>query len=574
MTAVVEAKLVAAPRRGRRAVPRSLLELVVGRAQGNPFYAEELLNYVHAQGIDPADERALRSLELPGEPPQPGPQPHRHAQRGAAAHAQGGERRRPRLPGAGAPGRLPGARDDRRRARAPRRRCGCSTSSAPTARTDESYLFKHAVTQEVAYESLPYALRATLHARRRAVPRASEPDAIERNLDLLAHHYWHERRRGAKKRLYLRRAGEAAQASYANAAAIDYYERLAPLLPEAERVEVLLELGKVLELVGELGAARAATETRRSSSPEARRRARARPGARPRSPRWRASRARFDEAAERLDAGRAPRSSALGEERGPRPGAPPRGDARRAARATPPRRASATSESLEIRAPARRPQDDGERAQQPRDRRRVRGRLRARALVSTSRRSSCGRELGDRWAIAVSMTNLGMIAVARGPARGGARPLRGGDAPQPRGRRQLDGRAQRTTTSATRSAASATTRRRATHYADEPARLPRATTTGGRSRFLLEDVGRARRARAASPERALELLGAADALREEIGSPRGADARAGARRRPAGGARASRRRAARAARERGDVARWRSSCGAGCSPKLVLPMDT
>ena len=48
----------------------------------------------------------------------------------------------------------------------------------PDREEDESHLFKHAVTQEVAYESLPYALRATLHGHvgassRHAAPRRS-----------------------------------------------------------------------------------------------------------------------------------------------------------------------------------------------------------------------------------------------------------------------------------------------------------------------------------------------------------------------------------------------------------------
>ena len=64
MSAVVEAKLSQLlGERPERA--SSLRDLVVSRAQGNPFYAEELLNYVHDQGIDVADETALRSLELP-----------------------------------------------------------------------------------------------------------------------------------------------------------------------------------------------------------------------------------------------------------------------------------------------------------------------------------------------------------------------------------------------------------------------------------------------------------------------------------------------------------------------------
>ncbi len=79
-------------------------------------------------------------------------------------------------------------------------------------------------------------------------------------MPLLEHHYWRSDRED-KKREYLRRAAETAQASYANKAAIDYYERLVPLLPERERGAVLLKVEQVLELVGEWARAEAvATE--------------------------------------------------------------------------------------------------------------------------------------------------------------------------------------------------------------------------------------------------------------------------------------------------------------------------
>ena len=97
---------------------------------------------------------------------------------------------------------------------------------------EQTYLFKHVVTQEVAYESMPFAFRAMLHERVGDYIETSESDAIERNLDLLAHHYWNSenlreaaRIPGPRRR---RRAGP-----YANAAAIDYFERLAPLVEGA-----------------------------------------------------------------------------------------------------------------------------------------------------------------------------------------------------------------------------------------------------------------------------------------------------------------------------------------------------
>ena len=48
----------AAPRRRRRRSP--LVDLVTERSGGNPFYIEELLNFIAGQGIDPTTSAALR----------------------------------------------------------------------------------------------------------------------------------------------------------------------------------------------------------------------------------------------------------------------------------------------------------------------------------------------------------------------------------------------------------------------------------------------------------------------------------------------------------------------------------
>ncbi len=54
-----------------------------------------------------------------------------------------------------------------------------------------------------------------------------------------------------KQREYYARAGEAAQATYSNAAALEYYARLLPLLKTAEeQIDVRLKMASVLELVG------------------------------------------------------------------------------------------------------------------------------------------------------------------------------------------------------------------------------------------------------------------------------------------------------------------------------------
>ncbi len=122
---------------------------------------------------------------------------------------------------------------------------------------EQAYLFKHVVTQEVAYESMPFAIRADLHERVGGYIEATHAEALERNLDLLAHHYWLSENVD-KKREYLVRAGDAAKASFANAAAIDYFERAIPLLDGEERWHVTRALGDVLEGIGDPERAEAA----------------------------------------------------------------------------------------------------------------------------------------------------------------------------------------------------------------------------------------------------------------------------------------------------------------------------
>jgi tetratricopeptide (TPR) repeat protein len=118
------------------------------------------------------------------------------------------------------------------------------------AEPELTYLFKHIITQEVTYESLPYATRAALHGQIGGFIEASFPTTLDQYVDLLAFHF-ERSQNDEKKRKYLVQAGLAAQANYANAAAIDYYRRALPLLSAAERGAVLLRLGQVLELVGQ-----------------------------------------------------------------------------------------------------------------------------------------------------------------------------------------------------------------------------------------------------------------------------------------------------------------------------------
>lgn len=117
-----------------------------------------------------------------------------------------------------------------------------------------THAFNHAITRDVTYDSLSNATRLQLHTRLGRFIEQHVAGASEPNLDLLAYHF----ALGddtVKARHYLRAAGAAAKAAYANEAAIDYFERLLALQDGAERLPTLLELGEVMTFVGSYGAA-------------------------------------------------------------------------------------------------------------------------------------------------------------------------------------------------------------------------------------------------------------------------------------------------------------------------------
>ena len=75
-----------------------------------------------------------------------------------------------------------------------------------------TYLFKHIVTQEVSYESLPYATRAMLHEQVAQYLERFYAAQLDQFVDLLAFHYDRSSNE-AKRREYLLKAAEAAQHS-------------------------------------------------------------------------------------------------------------------------------------------------------------------------------------------------------------------------------------------------------------------------------------------------------------------------------------------------------------------------
>lgn len=252
-----------------RPLPDALVRRIYGQSDGNPFYIDEMLNYLHDRNVDVFDPTAIEKLALPDD-----------LQRLILSRIdQLNEDEKATLKIASAIGRLfkvvvlwgvlsAGGMSGT---------AGSSTAgigSAPKAPVDVTqtdaelnnlarvdmlmrepdepeltYLFKHVLTQEAAYESLPYATRSILHNRIARYIERTFADQLDALVDTLVFHY--DRSPDvAKRREYLLKAGQHAQRTFANAAAIDYYRRLLPLLSGDVQVDVMLRLGQVLETVG------------------------------------------------------------------------------------------------------------------------------------------------------------------------------------------------------------------------------------------------------------------------------------------------------------------------------------
>jgi class 3 adenylate cyclase/predicted ATPase len=102
---------------------------------------------------------------------------------------------------------------------------------------ESEYTFNHALTQEVAYNSLLFERRRELHERTATALEELFADKLDEQVDALAHHY--SRSGNAVKAIgFLRRAAEQARARSAYDDAIGYADealRLLPQLPESRQ---------------------------------------------------------------------------------------------------------------------------------------------------------------------------------------------------------------------------------------------------------------------------------------------------------------------------------------------------
>jgi len=245
------------------AVPPTLVNKLMDRAQGNPFYLEELLNYLHDRGLDPRELHALEKIELPD-----------------SLHTlvlsrldQLSEHERFTLRVASIVGRmfhaawLTGYYPDLGELVTVKRDLDKLAEMDITPLDSEpelTYLFKHIITHEVTYENLPFSTRSKLHEQlAQFLERQIEAGAMTETslLDTLVYHYTHSENK-AKQRSYLRKAGEAALNVSAFNTAAEYYDRLVQATPseDPERPALVLQLAEACYRIGDYPAARAAVE--------------------------------------------------------------------------------------------------------------------------------------------------------------------------------------------------------------------------------------------------------------------------------------------------------------------------
>jgi len=125
---------------------------------------------------------------------------------------------------------------------------------------ERAYAFHHAVTQHVAYETLLFEQRRSLHRAIAGWIESSYRDSLSPHIPLLALH-WRRAGNSMKELEYARRAGNQAAEQYANEEALDAYDRVIELIEELnsdpasdarlealrKRVGLLATLGRVEE---------------------------------------------------------------------------------------------------------------------------------------------------------------------------------------------------------------------------------------------------------------------------------------------------------------------------------------
>ena len=229
-------------------LPHALAEELTSKSEGNPFFIEELLNFLHDRGLNPYDKDALGSLELPASLQtlilsriDQLTEPQKVTLKVASVIGRV-------FPFSWLYGYYPSLGEENIVKENLAQLSRLDLTPLDTPDPELAYLFKHIVTQEVAYETLSFATRAHLHELLAGYIESIYPDTPP--LDALTFHYNHSENR-PKKREYLRKSAAAAYAVYSNETALGYYEQALALSPERdELIDIHLKSGEILQVIG------------------------------------------------------------------------------------------------------------------------------------------------------------------------------------------------------------------------------------------------------------------------------------------------------------------------------------
>jgi len=125
---------------------------------------------------------------------------------------------------------------------------------------EPSYRFKHALIQEIAYDSLLFARRRELHHQVATYLEGTRGEQLEPLYEALVHHYGRSGD-GPKTLVYALKAGDKARQVFANEEAVDYYRRGLAVLEEMggpvayQRSYLLERIGDCYEVSGRHGEA-------------------------------------------------------------------------------------------------------------------------------------------------------------------------------------------------------------------------------------------------------------------------------------------------------------------------------
>ncbi len=228
-----------------------LLDLLVERSDGNPFFAEQILRYLKEEGLLYQDEDGWKVME------QQAPLPMDVRAVLVARLDRLAQEVKEVVQTASVLGRefevclLELMLDEREEL--PSRLAQAEQSSIWVTLSEIRYLFKHALLRDTAY-------RMQLRARRQALHSLAVEAIEEVYADRLSSQYgelaYHSERAGLvdKARKYLKLAGDAARQVYQNQPALQYYNKALSLTPDNDldaRFELLNARLAIYELLGD-----------------------------------------------------------------------------------------------------------------------------------------------------------------------------------------------------------------------------------------------------------------------------------------------------------------------------------